>query len=143
MTIPVYRGTLYLRKEKAVTEMKKIGAKSKKGMDLEADLQEIIDAVEDELLVVDLEYRARFANAAILSRYHKKNDSPIGEFCYKIFQNRDSPCHETLWDCPLQEVLESGKMLTSVLFIQALILSMLYQVSLYWDRLLQSLSFHR
>ena len=114
MTIPVYRGTLYLRKEKAVTEMKKIGAKSKKGMDLEADLQEIIDAVEDELLVVDLEYRARFANAAILSRYHKKNDSPIGEFCYKIFQNRDSPCHETLWDCPLQEVLESGKMLTVV-----------------------------
>lgn len=92
----------------------KTGVKSKKDTGLQADLQEIIDAVEDELLVVDPEYRARFANAAILSRFQKKDDSPIGKFCYQIFQDRDSPCREPLWDCPLQQVIGSGNMMTVI-----------------------------
>jgi signal transduction histidine kinase len=92
----------------------KTGVKSKKDAGLQADLQEIIDAVEDELLVVDPEYRARFANAAILSRFQKKDDSPIGKFCYQVFQDRDSPCREPLWDCPLHQVLESGNMMSVI-----------------------------
>ena len=93
---------------------KETGIQGVKDAGLNADLQEIIDAVEDELLVVDPEYRARFANAAILSRYQKKGDSPIGKFCYQVFQDRDSPCQETLWDCPLQKVLESGNLMTVI-----------------------------
>ena len=53
---------------------------------LNVELQEIIDAVEDELLVVDAEYRVRFANATVLSKHHDKDDSPIGKYCYQVFQ---------------------------------------------------------
>ncbi len=81
---------------------------------LSVDLQAIIDAVEDELLVVDAEYRVRFANAAMLSKRTKKNGSPIGKFCYQIFQDRDEPCKEPLWVCPLQQVLESSNMISVI-----------------------------
>ena len=47
---------------------------------LEADLQDIIDAVEDELLVVDPKYRVRFANAAVLRKYKNGHVSPIGNY---------------------------------------------------------------
>jgi len=93
--------------------MKKI-TRGTKDAGLKADLQEIIDAVEDELLVVDAEYRIRFANAAMLSKHQKKDDSPIGKFCYQVFQDRNQPCQEPLWDCPLQRVLESGNLITVI-----------------------------
>lgn len=81
---------------------------------LETDLQEVMDAVEDELLVVDLDYRVRFANAAILRRLPPENQTYIGKFCYQVFQDRDRPCHEPLWECPLQQVLETQKMATVI-----------------------------
>ncbi len=81
---------------------------------LKVDLQEIIDAVEDELLLVDPDYRVRFANAAMLNKYQTKGDSPIGKLCYKVFHNRNTPCHEPFWDCPLQQVVESGNMTTVI-----------------------------
>ena len=81
---------------------------------LNVELQEIIDAVEDELLVVDAEYRVRFANATVLSKHHDKDDSPIGKYCYQVFQGKDEPCQAPLWDCPLQRVLETGKLVTVI-----------------------------
>ncbi len=81
---------------------------------LSVDLQAIVDAVEDELLVVDAEYRVIFANAAMLNKHTSKNDSPIGQFCYQIFQDRDEPCKEPLWECPLQQVLESGNLISII-----------------------------
>jgi signal transduction histidine kinase len=93
---------------------KETGMQGTKSAGLKADLQEIIDAVEDELLVVDSEYYVRFANAAMLSKSQKKDKSPIGSFCYQVFQDRDKPCREPLWDCPLQQVLKSGNMATVI-----------------------------
>ena len=94
--------------------MKKTGMQGTKDAGLKADLQDIIDAVEDELLVVDPGYRVRFANATMLSTFQKKDESPIGRVCYQVFQDRDKPCREPLWDCPLQRVLESGNMATVI-----------------------------
>jgi signal transduction histidine kinase len=70
--------------------------------------------VEDEILVVDPEYRVRFANASMLRRFQKEGESPIGKFCYQVFHNRVEPCHDPLWDCPLQQVLESGNIITII-----------------------------
>ena len=85
-----------------------------KDVGLKASLQDIMDAVEDELMVIDREYRVRFANAAMLSRFQKRDESPIGRLCYQVFHDRDSPCHEPLWDCPLQKVLESDSVTTVI-----------------------------
>jgi len=93
--------------------MRKTGIKPKDA-GLEADLQEVIDAVEDEILVVDPEYRVRFANAAMLKKYHEKGGSIVGKSCYKVFHDRDTPCNEPFWECPLQQVIASGKMMTFI-----------------------------
>jgi len=90
------------------------GSKGSINAGLETDLQDIIDAVEDELIVIDGDYHVRFANAAVLSRFENIKESPIGKFCYQVFQNRDRPCREPLWNCPLQRVLESGDTLTVI-----------------------------
>ena len=77
-------------------------------MGLKTSLQDVIDAVEDELLVIDRGYHVLFANAAMLRRYRKKDKSPIGKLCYQVFQDRNRPCHEPTWDCPLQQILNGG-----------------------------------
>ena len=76
------------------------------GAGFDLSLQDILDGVEDSIVVVDSEHRVRFANSA--ARSEAALEAPIGEVCYKVFQNRDRPCGPPLWDCPLSRVLESG-----------------------------------
>ena len=82
------------------------------GLDL--SLQDIVDVVEDELLVIDNEYRVRFARLAAQSRFQKGTESPIGRLCYEVFHGRDKPCSAPLWDCPLKKVMESGNVTTII-----------------------------
>lgn len=81
---------------------------------LDITLQNIVDGVEDEILVIDSEYRVRFANAAVRDRFNKEAESLIGRLCYDVFYGRDVPCNEPLWDCPIRKVLRSGKMTTVI-----------------------------
>ena len=81
---------------------------------LDMTLQDIVDSVEDELLVIDGEYRVRFANSAVRGRSKKGEESPIGRLCYEAFHDRDKPCSAPLWGCPLRKVLESGSMTTAI-----------------------------
>lgn len=71
-------------------------------------LQQIADSLEDELFVVDGEYRVRFANLAACQKLATNTDSPLGKLCYEVFQGRDRPCAPPLWECPLPRVFESG-----------------------------------
>jgi len=80
---------------------------------LDIGLQDILDGVEDELFVIDSQYRVKFANSAALDRIQKKTQSPIGRLCYKVFHNRNTPCSAPLWDCPLSKVLESDTTATA------------------------------
>ena len=73
------------------------------------ELKNVVDSVEDELLVIDGEYRVRLGNSAALSKFKRTGKSPIGQLCYQVFQKRDEPCSSPLWECPLQKVLQSGQ----------------------------------
>jgi len=86
--------------------------KTIKKADLDISLQDILDGVEDDMVVVDSEYRIRFANSAALKEFAP--GSSIGELCYQALQNRDRPCGPPLWDCPLSRVLESGAATTVI-----------------------------
>ncbi len=44
-------------------------------------LQEIIDSFEDELLVVDKDYRVIRANKIVLRRHSKHEQEVIGSYC--------------------------------------------------------------
>jgi len=97
--------------------MRKKGTKiqqttSRAGLDL--SLQDVMDSTEDELLVIDSDYRIRFANSAAQSNAHKTAESLIGCICYEALYDRDRPCSAPLWECPLREVLRSGNTRTFI-----------------------------
>lgn len=71
-------------------------------------VQDLIDGIQDELIIVDGDYKIRFANAAARNGF-QKNEAPIGKLCYEALHDRDAPCSVPLWDCRLKEVLDSGK----------------------------------
>lgn len=77
-------------------------------------LQDLVDGMEDELLVIDGEYRVKFANAAVRDKFQRGGESPIGRLCYEVFHDRDTPCSAPLWNCPLREVLQKGSSTTVV-----------------------------
>jgi len=81
---------------------------------LAIDLHDVMDAVEDEILVIDGDYRVQFVNAAVLKKLQNKAESIIGGLCYEVLQERDKPCRAPLWDCPLREVLSSGRVTTTI-----------------------------
>lgn len=72
-------------------------------------LQDIVDGVEDELIVVDSEHRVRLANSAAKAKLQAETHPLIGKHCYEVFYGSDQPCSTSLWDCPLRQVLASGK----------------------------------
>ena len=79
---------------------------------LDTSLQDILDAVEDGIVVVDTEHRIRFANSAALKELAPQ--SSVGKLCYQVLQDRNKPCGPPLWGCPLSRVLESGATTTVV-----------------------------
>ncbi len=81
---------------------------------LDTTLRSIIDSLEDEVLVIDNEYRVSYANSVVLNRFRDKNKSPIGDLCYRIFHSIDSPCSSSLWECPLRSIFESGEIITLI-----------------------------
>ncbi len=71
-------------------------------------LQELVNCLEDELLVIDREYRVKLANSAVLQRLPETVGTPLGRHCYEVFEARQNPCSVPLWVCPLAKVLQSG-----------------------------------
>ncbi|MFC2066748.1 GAF domain-containing protein [Chloroflexota bacterium] len=87
---------------------------SKINLNLPISLQNIVDGVEDELLVIDSDYRIRFANSAARGRYSQAEDSLIGHLCFKALHGRNNPCSVPLWNCPLKEVMRSSRASTNI-----------------------------
>ena len=83
-------------------------------MGLDIALSDIADSVEDELLVIDREYRLRFANSAVYRKLQGNVGNLLGRPCYEILHNRKKPCAAPLWNCPLRKTIESGNVTTLI-----------------------------
>jgi signal transduction histidine kinase len=94
-------------------------------------LQDIVDGVEDEILVIDSEYRVRFANLAVQGRLQKGAESLIGGLCYEVVHDRDRPCGAPLWDCPLRKVLRSGSMTALIHPVRTLGADTYFKITVY------------
>lgn len=86
-----------------------VTGKEKTARTLGITLQGLVDGVEDELLVIDTDYRVKFANSVIKDRFKGESGSPIGRRCYEVLHNRNEPCSAPVCDCPLKQVLQKGK----------------------------------
>jgi signal transduction histidine kinase len=79
------------------------------------NLLEIINSVEDAVLVIDREYRVKFVNSSLRHRMPQDVESPVGRYCYDVVEGRDGPCSAPLWNCPLENVVQSGSPATTTL----------------------------
>jgi PAS domain S-box-containing protein len=67
-------------------------------------LQAVISSLEDELMVVDENYRIIKVNDAVLVRHGKRQQEVIGQHCYEISHDRHEPCHPPSHECPVKAV---------------------------------------
>ena len=72
-------------------------------------LQAIIDSLEDELMVIDRDYRIIGTNEAVLLRHGKHRHEVIGQHCYEISHDSPEPCRVPDHECPIKAVWETGK----------------------------------
>ena len=72
-------------------------------------LQAIIDSLEDELMVIDRDYRVVQANEAVLIKRGKRREEVIGKYCYDISHGLTEVCRQPYHECPIKVVWETGK----------------------------------
>jgi len=72
-------------------------------------LKSIINSLEDELLIVDRNYRIIDANDMLLLRRRKSRQEVVGQYCYKISHGQSKPCRSPYHECPVELVWETGK----------------------------------
>ena len=72
-------------------------------------LQVILDSLDDELMVIDQDFRVTQVNAALLKRHGCTASKVIGQPCYKVSHNSTQHCQPPACECPVTRVWETGK----------------------------------
>ncbi len=74
-------------------------------------LETIMDSIEDELMVIDREYRIVMANKAVKAQ---KGGGIIGDHCYSVLHGMPTACWHTQENCPAKKVFETGKIFRTI-----------------------------
>jgi PAS domain S-box-containing protein len=67
---------------------------------------EILNALDNPILVIDRNYHIVAANSAACSSFCSSLDNIIGQQCFKVTHNMDSPCWQTKTHCPVRVTFE-------------------------------------
>lgn len=71
-------------------------------------LRTLFDSLEDQLAVIDADYRVVEANRALRRRYGEGR-SPVGEPCHRVFHGAEGPCELQCGWCPAKAVWRTGQ----------------------------------
>jgi PAS domain S-box-containing protein len=73
-----------------------------------AFLERVINSIQEEILVVDTEFKIVDANDAAIKAAGLPKELVIGKYCYQVSHQSETPCHSKDHPCPMQDVLSSG-----------------------------------
>ncbi|MCP4540201.1 MAG: PAS domain S-box protein [Chloroflexi bacterium] len=76
--------------------------------------QSIIDGITRPIIVVGVDYLVKLMNRAAREIWVKDIDESRPLFCYQISHQRETPCDEAEFPCPLERVRESGQPVTVI-----------------------------
>jgi len=76
-------------------------------------LKTILDGIQENIMVVDTNYRIVDVNASLLRNIGHTKEEVIGKTCYQVSHRNLTPCSSPDHPCPLREVLETGNMARS------------------------------
>ncbi len=74
-----------------------------------AFLETIINGIEDQMMVIDLDYRIVEVNRALLEMVGLSRDEVVGKHCYEVSHHLEKPCSIPDHPCPLKDTLATGK----------------------------------
>ncbi len=74
-----------------------------------AFLETIINGIEDQMMVIDLNYRIVEVNRALLEMVGLSRDEVVGKHCYEVSHHLEKPCSIPDHPCPLKDTLATGK----------------------------------
>jgi len=79
-------------------------------------LQTVIDGAADPVMAIDIDYNILLMNkvAAKLLQVDPELASLAGEKCYQFFFDRDQPCTNGFYPCPVQEVRKTNRPVTLI-----------------------------
>ncbi len=72
-------------------------------------LYSIINSLDDQLMVIDRDYRIIDVNDAVLTNLNITKEGILGEFCYRISHHSSEPCNTRRHMCPIDSVWKTGK----------------------------------
>lgn len=72
-------------------------------------LETILNGIEDQMMVIDLDYRIVEVNRALLEMVGMKRQEVVGKHCYEISHHLTGPCQSPDHPCPLQDAVRTGK----------------------------------
>ncbi len=71
------------------------------------NLQSIIDASDNNFVLIDKNYNIVAANESYCRSYGADNETVVGQKCHQISHHSDVPCHLNGEDCPHKRVFET------------------------------------
>lgn len=66
----------------------------------------INDLIQEDVMIIDLNYRILDINEKLLSRLRLEREEAIGRHCYEISHHRNSPCSGSDHPCPISKAVE-------------------------------------
>jgi two-component system response regulator AtoC len=73
------------------------------------ELQSLVDSHEQPFVIIDRDYQILAVNSAYERAFGTDRSQAVGQSCYRISHNNDSPCHESGEDCPHVNLFEVGQ----------------------------------
>jgi two-component system, NtrC family, sensor kinase len=72
-------------------------------------LETIVNGIEDQMMVIDLDYRIIEVNRALLEMVGLRREDVVGKHCYEVSHHSQEPCSSPDHPCPLKDALATGK----------------------------------
>lgn len=72
-------------------------------------LSSLIQSLQEDILVIDREYRIQDINDNALKTLGLTRKDAIGRFCYEVTHQNDRPCSKTGQKCGLEQVFKTGE----------------------------------
>ena len=72
-------------------------------------LETLFDGIDEEIMVLDADYRVLNVNRSFLERHGIGKEEAIGKKCYEVTYGAEKPCNKQNRLCPLKRAAQTGK----------------------------------
>ena len=93
---------------------KAIGQEERKLRERTAEMETIVNGIQDFILVITPDMEIIDANESFLTKMRYARKDVIGKKCHQVYHNIDHPCNGGETDCPLREVVRNKRQVRKI-----------------------------